>query len=102
MRSASVPKSRHTAALVVVASDCLVTAGLVVTHLGITPDILAENYALLQEVVDAHPTTFAALDFGPLCPIPGSQSFRYLTHPEVAEAKATGEARMAARRRSCR
>jgi anaerobic magnesium-protoporphyrin IX monomethyl ester cyclase len=73
----------------VVASDCLVTAGLVVTHLGITPDIMAENYALLQEVVDAHPTTFAALDFGPLCPIPGSQSFRYLTHPEVAEAKAT-------------
>ena len=71
----------------VVASDCLVTAGLVVTHLGITKEIMEENYRLLEEIVEAHPTTFAALDFGVLCPIPGSQSFRYLTHPEVAEAK---------------
>lgn len=37
--------------------------------------------------VQAHSDTFAAFDFGPLCPIPGSQSFRYLTNLEVAEAK---------------
>lgn len=73
----------------VVANDCLVTAGLVVTHLGITRAIMAENYRVLEEIVNAHSTTFAALDFGVLCPIPGSQSFRYLTQPEVAEAKAT-------------
>lgn len=73
----------------VVAQKCLVTAGLVVTHLGITRRIMDENYGFLKQVVDAHPDTFAALDFGPLCPIPGSQSFRYLTNPEIAEARAT-------------
>ncbi|MFG3656661.1 cobalamin-dependent protein [Streptomyces sp. NPDC047706] len=66
----------------------MITAGLVVTHLGITPQIMAENHAKLTEIVDNHPKTFAALDFGPLCPIPGSQSFRYLTHPEFAEQRA--------------
>jgi radical SAM superfamily enzyme YgiQ (UPF0313 family) len=73
----------------VVDRDCLVTAGLVVTHLGITKEIMDENYRLLEEIVSAHPRTFAALDFGALCPIPGSQSFRYLTNPETAEAKAS-------------
>jgi hypothetical protein len=73
----------------VVDRGCLITAGLVVTHLGITRDIMAENYRVLEEFVDAHPTTFAALDFGPLCPIPGSQSFRYLTDPETAEERAS-------------
>lgn len=72
----------------VVAKNCLVTAGIVVTHLGITKKIMEENYDLLEKIVQAHPNTFSALDFGPLCPIPGSQSFRYLTNPEVAEAKA--------------
>ncbi|MDQ0993880.1 radical SAM protein [Streptomyces sp. V3I7] len=66
----------------------MITAGLVVTHLGITPDIMAQNHAALTRIVEDHPTTFAALDFGPLCPIPGSQSYRYLTHPEHAEARA--------------
>lgn len=72
----------------IVSKGCLVTAGLVVTHLGITPKILEENYAKLEEIVSAYPNTFAALDFGPLCPIPGSQSFRYLTHPEYAKERA--------------
>lgn len=71
----------------VVDKNCLVTAGIVVTHLGITKEIMNENFNLLQEIVEAHPKTFAALDFGPLCPIPGSQSFRYLTQPQVAEQK---------------
>lgn len=72
----------------VVEKGCLVTAGLVVTHLGITPEIMDANYAKLEEIVSAYPDTFAALDFGPLCPIPGSQSFRYLTHPETAKERA--------------
>ncbi|MEV6978604.1 hypothetical protein [Kitasatospora sp. NPDC093806] len=66
----------------------MITAGLVVTHLGITPEIMADNHRALTEIVEEHPRTFAALDFGPLCPIPGSQSYRYLTHPEYAEARA--------------
>lgn len=35
-----------------------------------------------------YPSTFVALDFGPLCPIPGSLTFRYLIDPEFAKAKA--------------
>ncbi len=66
----------------------MVTAGLVLTHLGITPQIMAENHAVLTSVVEAGPAMFAALDFGPLCPIPGSLSYRYLTHPEYAESRA--------------
>jgi hypothetical protein len=67
---------------------CLITAGLVVTHLGITPEILEENYQKLEEIVLLYPSTFAALDFGPLCPIPGSLTFRYLTDPEFARTRA--------------
>ncbi|GAA2801330.1 hypothetical protein RMN57_08800 [Kitasatospora sp. CM 4170] len=66
----------------------MITAGLVVTHLGITPEIMADNHEALTRIVEEHPRTFAALDFGPLCPIPGSQSYRYLTHPDYAEARA--------------
>ena len=69
-------------------SQGLVTAGIVLTHLGITPGIMQENYETLASMVSDHPQTFAALDFGPLCPIPGSQSFRYLTHPDYAQARA--------------
>jgi len=72
----------------IVAHGCMVTAGMVITHLGITKGIMDENYRLLEEIVSTHPDTFAALDFGPLCPLPGSQSFRYLTNPEIAETKA--------------
>lgn len=69
-------------------SQGLVTAGIVLTHLGITPEIMQENYETLAAMVSEHPRTFAALDFGPLCPIPGSQSFKYLTHPDHAQARA--------------
>lgn len=66
----------------------MVTAGIVLTHLGITPQIMEENFRMLESIVDSHPDTFAALDFGPLCPIPGSQAFLYLVEPETAIAKA--------------
>jgi hypothetical protein len=72
----------------VVKKGCLITAGLVVTHLGITPEILEENYRNLEEIVSHYPSTFAALDFGPLCPIPGSLTFRYLTDPGFAKTRA--------------
>lgn len=66
----------------------LITAGGVLTHLGITPDIMKENFSRIDEIVRANPRSFAALDFGVLCPIPGSLSFEYLRHPELAQKKA--------------
>lgn len=47
-----------------------------------------ENYTTLAAMVSEHPKTFTALDFGPLCPIPGSQSFKYLTDPSLTQARA--------------
>ncbi len=69
-------------------AGCLITAGLVVTHLGITEEILEENFIQLKKFVESYPSAFAALDFGPLCPIPGSQSFMYFTNPDFAQKKA--------------
>jgi hypothetical protein len=66
----------------------MITAGIVLTHLGITPSIMRENFERLVEIVDAYPRTFAALDFGPLCPIPGSHTFRYLCEPAYARQQA--------------
>ncbi len=72
----------------VVEKGCLITAGLVVTHLGITPKIMEDNYKKLEEIISYYPYTFTALDFGALCPIPGSLTFRYLIDPEFAKSKA--------------
>lgn len=72
----------------VVQKGCLITAGLVITHLGITPEILDENYRNLEEIISLYPSTFAALDFGPLCPIPGSLTFHYLINPDFAKTRA--------------
>ena len=72
----------------VVKKGCLITAGIVVTHLDITPEILDDNYRNLEDIVSCYPSTFAALDFGPLCPIPGSLTFRYLIDPEFAKQRA--------------
>lgn len=69
-------------------SQGLITAGIVLTHLGITPAIMEENYTALENMVLEHPRSFAALDFGPLCPIPGSRSFKYLVDPDFAQTKA--------------
>ncbi len=66
----------------------LITAGGVLTHLGITPEIMAENYSKIEQIVNAKPDSFAALDFGILCPIPGSLSFQYLLNPDLAQRKA--------------
>jgi hypothetical protein len=67
---------------------CLITAGIIVTHLGITPEIMEANFAQLEKIVSEHHRMFAALDFGPLCPIPGSQSFQYFVNPDYAQERA--------------
>lgn len=73
---------------VISSKGCLITAGIVVTHLGITPEIMRENFIQLEKVVSEHHALFAALDFGPLCPIPGSQSFHYFVNPDYARERA--------------
>ena len=72
-----------------VAKNCLITGGIVLTHLGITREILQTNYLALETSVARYPKAFAALDFGPLCPIPGSLSFEYFRKPSFAEERAT-------------
>lgn len=67
---------------------CLITAGIVVTHLGITQEILEDNYRGLEEILSCYPSTFAAIDFGPMYPIPGSPAFRYLIDPAFAKERA--------------
>lgn len=81
-------KQNRSALQMLANKGCLITAGIVVTHLGITPSIMEENYKKLEEIILTYPNAFAALDFGPLCPIPGSQTFRYLTHPDFAKTRA--------------
>jgi anaerobic magnesium-protoporphyrin IX monomethyl ester cyclase len=71
-----------------VSKKCLITGGVVLTHLGITREILEANFRALESSVEKCPRAFAALDFGPLCPIPGSQAFEYLRNPTLAEERA--------------
>lgn len=87
-KSHDLMKSNIEALQKVVQKGCLVTAGIVVTHLGITPEILESNYRRLEEIVSHYPSIFAAIDFGPMYPIPGSPAFRYLIDPEFAKARA--------------
>ncbi len=89
-KSCDLMKLNMDALQTVVKKGCMITAGFVVTHLGITPEIMDENYRNIEEIVSRYPSTFAALDFGPLCPIPGSMSFRYLTDPQFAKKRAEG------------
>lgn len=49
---------------------------------------MRSNFENLRLLVEEHHDLFAALDFGPLCPIPGSQTFQYFLHPDYAEARA--------------
>jgi hypothetical protein len=49
---------------------------------------LEENYLNLERIVSQYHSVFTALDFGPLCPIPGSLSFRYLIDPDFAKMRA--------------
>jgi anaerobic magnesium-protoporphyrin IX monomethyl ester cyclase len=72
----------------IVRSGCLISAGIVVNHLGITKNILEENYNKLVKIIAIKPSVFEVLDFGPLHPRPGSHSFQYLIDPEYAQKRA--------------
>jgi hypothetical protein len=65
-----------------------VSAGAVITHLGITPEMLETNYRMLQHLIRQYPNMFMELDFELLSPIPGSLAFDYLRRPGMARARA--------------
>jgi hypothetical protein len=64
------------------------SAGAVITHMGITPEMLETNYRMMRQVIRQYPRLFMELDFELLCPIPGSLAFDYLRRPGMARARA--------------
>jgi anaerobic magnesium-protoporphyrin IX monomethyl ester cyclase len=64
------------------------SAGAVITHLGITPGMLETNYRMMRQIITQYPHLFMELDFELLCPIPGSLAFDYLRRPGMARARA--------------
>ncbi|MQS05642.1 B12-binding domain-containing radical SAM protein [Streptomyces alkaliphilus] len=66
----------------------LLKVGFVIGHLGMTPELLADNIASMQRLIDAGKGVIASLDVEVLSPEPGSLDYRYLTDPELAEQAA--------------
>ncbi len=64
------------------------SSGIVITHMGITPDVLETNFQTMSRIVRQYRGLFMELDFELLCPIPGSLAFDYLRRPGLARAKA--------------
>jgi hypothetical protein len=64
------------------------SAGAVITHMGITPEMLETNYRMMRQIIRQYPRLFMELDFELLCPIPGSLAFDYLRRPGMARARA--------------
>jgi hypothetical protein len=64
------------------------SAGAVITHIGITPEMLETNFRMMRHVIRQYPRLFMELDFELLCPIPGSLAFDYLRRPGMARARA--------------
>jgi hypothetical protein len=64
------------------------TAGAVITHLGITPSMLETNYRTMERIIRQYSRLFMELDFELLGPIPGSLAFDYLRQPGMARARA--------------
>jgi anaerobic magnesium-protoporphyrin IX monomethyl ester cyclase len=64
------------------------SAGAVITHMGITPAMLETNYRVMRQVILKYPRLFMEIDFELLCPIPGSLAFDYLRRPGMARARA--------------
>lgn len=64
------------------------SAGAVITHMGITAEMLETNYRMMRQVIRQYPRLFMELNFELLCPIPGSLAFDYLRRPGMARARA--------------
>jgi anaerobic magnesium-protoporphyrin IX monomethyl ester cyclase len=64
------------------------SAGAVITHIGITPEMLETNFRMMRQIIREYPRLFMELDFELLCPIPGSLAFDCLRRPGMARARA--------------
>jgi anaerobic magnesium-protoporphyrin IX monomethyl ester cyclase len=64
------------------------TAGAVITHMGITPEMLETNYRAMQRIIRQYSHLFMEIDFELLGPIPGSLAFDYLRRPGMARTRA--------------
>jgi hypothetical protein len=64
------------------------SAGAVMSHIGITAEMMETNYRTLQQVIRQFPNLFMELDFDLLGPLPGSLSYEYLRRPGMARARA--------------
>ena len=64
------------------------SSGVVITHMGITPDVLESNFQTMSRVIRQYRDVFMEIDFELLCPIPGSLAFDYLRRPGAARARA--------------
>ena len=64
------------------------SAGCVLTHIGITPEMMETNYRTLRQVIRQYPNLFMELDFELLGPLPGSLAYEYLRKPGMARARA--------------
>ena len=64
------------------------TSGAVITHIGITPAMMEDNYRVMERVIRQYAHLFMELNFDLLSPIPGSLAFDYLRRPGMARARA--------------
>jgi radical SAM superfamily enzyme YgiQ (UPF0313 family) len=63
-------------------------AGLVVGHLGMTPELLKLNTEAMCTLIDNGKQALASVDIEVLSPEPGSRDYQYLTQPALAAAAA--------------
>ncbi|MFE3221160.1 hypothetical protein [Streptomyces antimycoticus] len=66
----------------------LLKVGFVIGHLGMTPELLADNLDSMRERLHLGKGAIASLDVEVLSPEPGSLDYRYLTDPDLAAAAA--------------
>jgi radical SAM superfamily enzyme YgiQ (UPF0313 family) len=64
------------------------SSGVVITHMGITPEVLESNFQTMSQVIREYRSVFMEIDFELLCPIPGSLAFDYLRRPGMARGRA--------------
>lgn len=64
------------------------TAGVVLTHIGSTPELLETSLQTLTGLLDRYRGAFVELDFELFCPIPGSLAYDYFQIPETGIQRA--------------
>jgi anaerobic magnesium-protoporphyrin IX monomethyl ester cyclase len=62
----------------------LVRCGFVLGHIGMTPELLNDNVAIIKALLSEGRDVISAVDIEVLSPEPGSRDFEYLLSPELA------------------